>query len=563
MGTTPDLGQPERARSPVWAILTAAAVAAGLVLLVQCARGGSATYDEVAYLRVASRWWRTGDQNEITRMGSPLTFWKIQQVPTLFLLDHTGHRDWVDDPIAHQRALLPWVRIGSSWIWLLALGLTAAWSRARYGPRAMALAAWLFVLSPNLIAHGALATMEMPLIAGTTAMCGLFWRFLDTRRVPWLVAAAVAGGVAFSCKFTAIIFVPILAAVWAIDSVRKGERDFRRSAIKLGLGLPLFLAIMLLVDWAVTGFATAPLSTTRGPHPTLETRFGPRAAQIISLLYETPIPQDWVGLAVQSHHQRSGGASYLWGETRMTGWWYYYLVAIFFKVPVAFWLLAGTRLLLRGITRQRDQAPLLLVLFLVVTAVGSSRNYGVRYVLPLAPLAIVWVSALAEVARHRFARLAVFGGVAGYAVAIATIHPHELTYFNVLAGGARGGRHILADSNLDWGQGLLSLAALQERYPEFRDLTLYYFGDTEPEYYGVTGTCHVIRAVGDYSTLPPIEKARTRFVAVSASLQWGPWGPPRHFRDLDGMEPVAETDDSTIAIYRVNDLAIRPTYGAF
>ena len=36
------------------------------------------------------RWWRTGEQDSITRMGSPLTFWKIQQAPTLWTLDRAG-----------------------------------------------------------------------------------------------------------------------------------------------------------------------------------------------------------------------------------------------------------------------------------------------------------------------------------------------------------------------------------------------------------------------------------------------------------------------------------------
>ena len=72
---------------------------------------------------------------------------------------------------------------------------------------------------------------------------------------------------------------------------------------------------------------------------------------------------------------------------------------------------------------------------------------------------------------------------------MASIHPFELTYFNVLAGGPMGGRHILSDSNLDWGQGLKGLARLQRSEPEFRDLTLYYFGDTDPAYYGVRGAC--------------------------------------------------------------------------
>ena len=55
----------------VWGLLTAAALVVGLTLLVDTVSTSSATYDEVAYLKVAARWWRTGDQSEITRMGSP------------------------------------------------------------------------------------------------------------------------------------------------------------------------------------------------------------------------------------------------------------------------------------------------------------------------------------------------------------------------------------------------------------------------------------------------------------------------------------------------------------
>ena len=134
------------------------------------------------------------------------------------------------------------------------------------------------------------------------------------------------------------------------------------------------------------------------------------------------------------------------------------------------------------------------------------------------------------------------------------IHPGELTYFNELAGGRIGGRRILADSNLDWGQGLKSLARIQAEMPEYRDLTLYYFGDTEPSHYGVAGTCHVVDAIGGRPGLPARLVADTRYLAVSASLQWGPWGPEGYFSRLEGVEPVAFTDDTTIAIYRSSDL---------
>ena len=67
--------------------------------------------------------------------------------------------------------------------------MTVVWSRRLYGPRAMAFSAWLFALGPNLLAHGSLVTMEMPLVAGMTGAFFLFWRFLRDRP-----AARLLGG---------------------------------------------------------------------------------------------------------------------------------------------------------------------------------------------------------------------------------------------------------------------------------------------------------------------------------------------------------------------------------
>jgi Dolichyl-phosphate-mannose-protein mannosyltransferase len=574
----------------VWGLLTALAVLTGLALSVDAIGKSSATYDEVAYLRVAAHWWRSGDQSEITRMGSPLTFWKLQQTPVLWLLDSLGRHEWIGDPIGHQRQLLPLVRFGSLWIWLAALALTAAWSHTAHGPRAMALAAWLFALSPNLIAHGSLATMELPLAAATTAMFWSFWQFLASNHRRWFWMSAVAGGLAFSCKFTAFVFPPILCVIWWLARWQDGERGVRRLTRQVALSMVGFVMLMLVTNLVATGFARIPASTGSGRHPTLEKWLGTAAARQLASLYETPLPQDWVGFATQMHHQASGGASYLWGERRSQGWWYYYLVALAVKVPLAFWLLVAARLVAGGtdtlcpppssaITpapilplplRERvaegrvrgdrqpqthiNLIPLVFLLFLTITAVGSSRNYGVRYLLPMAPLAIVWVSALAEKRNRAWPQVAAAAGVAGLAVAIAGSHPHELTYFNILAGGPEGGRHILSDSNLDWGQGLENLVRLQSERPDFQDMTLYYFGDTDPVHYGVAGHCYVINAVDDHSRLSGLGRVETSYLAVSASLQWGPWGPPGFFHDLDQIKPVRFTDDTTIAIYRTADL---------
>jgi len=538
-----------------WYVAVGLAAVLGLGLMVDELLQSSATYDEVAYLRVAAEWWRSGDQETITRMGSPLTFWKIQQVPVLWALDRAGFRGVVDDPISNQRVLLPLVRLWSLGIWLAAFLLTATWSRLLYGPRAMALAAALFCLSPNLLAHGSLVTMELPLLACTTGIFLLFWRFLQTSDERLFWAAAALGGLAWSCKFTTALVPPILALVWWIDRWRAGERGILRLTAAVTLEMLGFFFVMAMANFLVTGFALVPMSEQVGWHPIVEARLEPRLGQLVSQVIEWPFPQDWVAFATQVRHQRSGGPSYLFGERRMTGWWYYYFVALAVKVPLTFWvLLVGRGWLRRRVASAgRDWVlPSIMLIFLAATSLGSQRNYGIRYLLPLAPLAIVWVSALAE--GGKWARTLACVGVVGQALAVAAIHPHELSYFNVLAGGPVGGRRILADSNLDWGQGAKALARLQCERPEFRDLTLYYFGDTDPGNYGVVGRRYFIDAGAWHPMLPPVFTAQTKYVAVSASLQWGPWGPPRYFQGLDRIAPYVFTSDKTIAIYRVDDI---------
>ncbi len=370
------------------------AFAIGLAVQVDALGRSSATYDEVTYLRVAARWWRTGDQQEIARRGSPLLFWKLQQAPAFWILDRAGRGAWIDDPISHEEPLLRAVRLASLWIWAAALGLTALWSRQLYGPRAMALAAWLFVLSPNLLAHGALATMEMPLVMSTTLMTFLFWKFLSTGASRWFWLSAATGGLAFSCKYTTVLFPPLLASVWAVDRWLAGERQVRRLALSVAGGMIAYVVVLLMTDMVLTGFRTIALSGRTGPHPSIDARLGPWLGRWVSHIYELPIPQDWVGLATQLHLQRSGGSSYLLGTRRMYGWWYYYLVALSVKVPLSMALLFVGRIVLNQQIdsdekrQDRDRGwilPALIALFLGATALGSTRNYGIRYLLPLAP----------------------------------------------------------------------------------------------------------------------------------------------------------------------------------
>ena len=121
---------------------------------------------------------------------------------------------------------------------------------------------------------------------------------------------------------------------------------------------------------------------------------------------------------------------------------------------------------------------------------------------------------------------------------------------------AHDGEHEYGSQQQFERQGLNCLAKLQASQPEFRDLTLYYFGDTDPANYGIAGRSYVIRAIGDQSQLPTLDGVQSHYIGVSASLEWGPWGPAGFFKVLNGLKPVCFTGDTTIAIYRTADVGV-------
>jgi len=114
----------------------------------------------------------------------------------------------------------------------------------------------------------------------------------------------------------------------------------------------------------------------------------------------------------------------------------------------------------------------------------SRIDYGIRYVLPVLPLAMVCTGRLAPWARRqgKAVRAAAIVLLVCYPLSILLATPDTIDYFNLLAGG-RGDR-ILIDSNLDWGQGLKRLRAYLDREGLER-IPLAYFGHVDPEIYGI------------------------------------------------------------------------------
>ncbi len=117
-----------------------------------------------------------------------------------------------------------------------------------------------------------------------------------------------------------------------------------------------------------------------------------------------PLPRNYVlGIDVQRRDFENKCWSYLAGEWRFGGWWYYYLYALAIKVPLGTWALlamaTGASVLARSYSPSWGNEIILLTPAAVVLALVSSQtgfNHHMRYVLPIFPFVFIWISKLAR-----------------------------------------------------------------------------------------------------------------------------------------------------------------------
>jgi hypothetical protein len=195
-----------------------------------------------------------------------------------------------------------------------------------------------------------------------------------------------------------------------------------------------------------------------------------------------PVPFPYLeGFDLTYYYAEEGlafGNTYLLGELRdgRQAFIGYYLVASFFKVPIATQLItlcACTVYLLNAQRRRRffsDEIFLLLpiLFFVVYFNFLFSINIGIRYYLVLFPLLYVFCGSLFtgwnEFSRTQKTTSAVLIG--WLTVSTLAYFPNYIPYFNEFLLDKRQAYRILADSNIDYGQAEGALNAYLASRPQ-------------------------------------------------------------------------------------------------
>jgi hypothetical protein len=511
-------------------VLALAMAAAQAALLVATARDKSDTVDEDIYLPAAAILWAHHDFG--VNPDSPvLPKWAFALAlraaePALdatppemaraenYVLWYQGRARVERVLFAARLTTIAVTVLGGLLLWRVAL---------RFGmvPGLVTHALWCF--SPAVLAAGSLATLD----AWVTAfVIGLTWataRYLERPRGSRALVVGVCAGLAAACKITALgaALVALAACAWrARRAALAAGRPSTRPALAT---IALAVAAGAFTLWMLYGFTVGPVGA-------------------IPLV---PFPA-WISGALQQlSHGARGHRGYLFGETGLGGWWYFYPVALALKTTVGAQALAAL-LVASWLVRRPRGTDLLIdvalwaypVLLLVVMSLGRTQ-LGLRYILPAYPFAMLW-------AGRTFPSLRAVGGRWGLAagaialVAAATgalrVHPDYLMFFNSWIGGPeRGPQYLVIGDSI--GQDQRRLADWQAAQGLSSIYYTRYSG--RPEYWGVAYSAPPCQPQSGVYALEAIEVHRPRRIEAGC-LDWLT------------VEPPDERIGYSIYIYRVD-----------
>jgi hypothetical protein len=446
-------------------------------------------------------------------------------------------------------------------------GFLALWLRRRFGAAAALFGLALFVLDPNINAHGRYITTDMAITAFSFFTCIAWAEFLEAPSRWRLLLSGLSLGLAMGSKHSAVLVFPILFAIAVVALVqRRPGLSLRRLVGAMALSVVIAFGVVflsygaaikplvtdrLVAERLAPSLAAEPPAPAAGGlggsavkvQPLLHSFRGGTARRAIAWLANVPLPAPYypIGLYKVAEHSSSGHAAggghtpYLLGKRSQKGWWYFFPVVFLVKTPSAVlalllfgglgaivWLVRG---MLRGgfLLHFLRQVPLVYAALAIAPlgwmamSCASSIDIGLRHILPVYPFLYVLAAALMfPIGRASFRHR----GVAAAAVLVLvaaeswSVYPHHVAFFNTVAGGPVSGPRYLLDSNIDWGQDLLHLKTFASRH-NAQPLCLSYWGTATPEYYNIA-----------YRPLPEVRTPQQRqaldcTAAVSVELLYG------------------------------------------
>ena len=503
-------GSAHRFALVVGVALLLAVMAAELAL---SARRQSQTFDEAVHIFAGYRYWKDFDfganpeHPPLVKLiaASPLLRLPLRIPPPLpnvdfKMVEYAEGRDFLYSNDA--MALLFRARMAAAALTIcLALAVfLVTYSMWGAGPAFLALT--LLVFEPNFLAHGALVTTDIGVTLGLFLGVASYYFYLQKPTAERLIAAGLAAGICLGMKHSGILLFPILLLLAIAELfplrdtlARKFPAGLPKRILLQVRALAIIAAVALAVLWSLYGFRFSARPgglAVNPPLPEFSQYMGHvSSAVVLRIAQWRLLPESYIYGLVDIFSSATI-PTVIFGKYYSSAQWFYFPAVFLVKSTLAFLLLCCLAPFGASVFGKRHRRETLFLIlppvFYLLVAMSSRINYGVRHLLPMFPFLIVLVSVAAWnlVARHRALAAIVAILVAGHAVSSLRAFPNYIPYSNELWGGPAKTHEILADSNVDWGQGLVAMKQYIDQH-HIKSCWFAYFGAliVDVSYYGI------------------------------------------------------------------------------
>jgi tetratricopeptide (TPR) repeat protein len=481
--------------------------------LALSARQQSQTFDEGVHIYAGYRYWKNFDFGSnpehppLVKLIAtiPLLRMSLRLPPTMpnvdfKMVEYASGRDFLYGNDA--KALLWRARMAAA-SFTIGLGLTiflVAYAMWGAGPAFLALA--LLIFEPNFLAHGALVTTDVGVTLGIFLGVSSFYFYMKKPTALRLAGAGLAAGFCLGVKHSGILLFPMLLilaiaelAPFRDPATRKFAPDLAKRALRQAAALAAIAAISLVVLWSLYGFRFAARPSGLKVTPSLPEFANymshSSSAIVLQVAHWHLLPESYL-YGIVDVFSEATIPTVIFGKYYPTAQWFYFPSVFLVKSTLAFLILCCLAPFGAALFRKQFRRELLFIilppaLYLAV-AMSSRINYGVRHLLPIFPFLIILVSAAAWKLGERHQALAAFVAilVACHAASSLRAYPNYIPYANELWGGPAKTHEILADSNVDWGQGLVAMKQYIDQR-KIKNCWFAYFGSliVDVSYYGI------------------------------------------------------------------------------
>ncbi len=486
-------------RSSLVPILLTIAFTIFIFLQINSIDKESLTWDEIQHFKVGYAALLNNDFSVDPLSGTLIS--QLAALPSLFSFNR----------LQHSRLVISFLSVITSFTIFF---FTKRW----FGSITALVASIFFLFEPTIFAHSHYVTLD---IGFTLLFFITYWLLIVFQQKPTLnniFFLGISTGFLFATKITGLAFFGITFIIFCL--LFKKIISFKYITVFL---VTAFFAIWFVYRFqfaTLGGFSEGGLRKSNEIVKKLEI-INPKLSQFVKNAMIVPLPLgDYIRILKNSFvYNLNPKYSFFIGEMRDNPG-RLYIPLLLFKLPLSLLIFFSI-----GLLAYRKKLTLILVpiISILIYMFFSNVNLRLRYILPIYPF-IVIISAIGftnvykKFLVFRIPLLLLY--ILFFTISIKSM-PHTISYANEISGLFGKPYMVFSDSNIDWGQGLITLKDYVQKNNIGR-VDLSYYGTDDPRDYGFIGFAreNISKNSCTIETTIPNSKYKDKSIVALSITNW-------------------------------------------